>query len=92
MVVSEKKVFLIDGKGFLSDKSCYNTDFLSFLKHLCKTRSLYVTPPLAKFKGEGTWFCAVFFRYLTLGFSFSDIITKLKIHDNLEQLAHDNFA
>ena len=78
LLVFVNKIFVIDGKGFLSDKSCYNNEFLEFLKFLCKTRSLYVTPPSPKFRGDGSYYCSLFLKLFQLGYSFTDIVSKLQ--------------
>ena len=56
--VSPMQVYLIQRNGFLSQT--FDDNFLSFLKHLSSTRTVYANPPSLSKETDGLRFCVLF--------------------------------
>ena len=86
--VTPTHVIIIDAKGFLSDTTCYSREFIDFLKYLCSTRILLVTPPL-KLNSDGSLFCAKFQKLFSSGYNLREIMSKLRDHQSFDQISSE---
>ena len=74
--VSPNQVYLIQRNGFLSQT--FDDNFLSFLKHLSSTRTVYANPPSLSKETDGLLFCVLFHHLFKSNKCFHQTYNQLK--------------
>ena len=75
--VSQMQVYLIQRDGFQSQT--FDDKFLSFLKHLSSTRTLYANPPSLDKKTDCLHFCILFHHSLESNNCFHHTCSQLNL-------------